>query len=616
MSRRLHRGCLAILGVAVDAHTVDDKLRGRSPSQLRKWTVVAGIEDCAKAACAFVGRPCVDLHPLLDRAERIARNLANPSAGYWQIYAEQSGPGAVVTLLLGDGGQPVDGHRPRPVKVRLQSTQSGLPQLPLEHPGADPGGIQIQVAEGGWAVSLRVGGVNGQRQAVGHDMLALLAFCRWLSGLRTVRACGTEAATHPVQNAEQWMMIQKAELVVAYDPVTGQGAWFRRVRQHSAAQAPGGCGAAESGNRERETHQAPHDRRQTRTGQSQQQESDALSTVSAVNGADHARPNGTHFPRADGVGRYGSDGTGIATCYVCRRKHRSAPGQTEVADELWLVVQVGPVQSADAVPKWVLDPALDSARTKDPARPVKEALAESMANHIVEMAWKIDDGQVADRIASLPDRVEALVQQQLAGLAQEAGVAPPEASFGADVTATLVLSPALKPVEKGLHTLEVIGIVFGLVTGLHPLAILCAKHLAHDELGSMVATVIKQAIQSPAAQALDDERSLSLRTGAETRSEPTSSRTPAAGAVADHAAVQPQTTTLPTVRSFGDQPSADMTDYGLSGDVSPEALRTLRQLAEALQAVLDAPSNPAASATASVDAIEEPRAVRGLSALE
>ena len=135
---------------------------------------------------------------------------------------------------------------------------------------------------------------------------------------------------------------------------------------------------------------------------------------------------------------------------------------------------------------------------------LKEALAESTADRIVEMVWKMDDslsdGQIADLAASLPDSVKTLVQGQLNNLARPGrGFSSPVASFGADVTATLVLSPVLKPVEDGLP-LEVVGIVTGLVTGLHPLVITCAKYLAHDELGSMLATAIKRAMKSPSAQ--------------------------------------------------------------------------------------------------------------------
>lgn len=282
----------------------------------------------------------------------------------------------------------------------------------------------------------------------------------------------------------------------------------------------------------------------------------------------------------------------IVTYYLCRRKRRYyVSGEADVTDELWLVVVIGPQQDADAVPKWVLNPVLDAGVAEDLGERLNEALAESMADRIAEMTWKIDDGlsdgQIADLVASLPDSVKTIVQEKLDGLAQVAGVPAPVALLGADVTATLVLSPVLKPVENGLHTLEIVGIVIGLITGLHPLVIACAKHLAHDEFGSMLATAIKQAMKSPSSQTLADS------------------------GAADHEATQPQEPTLPTVSSFGGDESAKMTDSGISADLSPETVRAIADLKQALRDL----RSPTTSTPASVEATESPRTLGGLSAL-
>jgi hypothetical protein len=55
------------------------------------------------------------------------------------------------------------------------------------------------------------------------------------------------------------------------------------------------------------------------------------------------------------------------------------------------------------------------------------------------------------------------------------------------VSATLLLKPVLEPLERVVHAFEVAGIVVRVVTVLHPLTVICAKHLAHDKLGSDVA---------------------------------------------------------------------------------------------------------------------------------
>jgi hypothetical protein len=68
------------------------------------------------------------------------------------------------------------------------------------------------------------------------------------------------------------------------------------------------------------------------------------------------------------------------------------------------------------------------------------------------------------------------------------------------VSATLLLKPVLEPLERAVHAVEVAGIVVGLVMGLHPLAVICAKHLAHDELGSAMATGARQLITGAGVQ--------------------------------------------------------------------------------------------------------------------
>jgi hypothetical protein len=173
---------------------------------------------------------------------------------------------------------------------------------------------------------------------------------------------------------------------------------------------------------------------------------------------------------------------------------------TDGADELWLFVVTGPL-GTDVISQRVLDCARDASAIAELRDRLKDAWAETLAGDIEETAWKIDgpsDGQqTADLVASLPDRAKALVQGQLADLARDMSIPAPVASLGAGVTATLVLSPVLKPAERVLHSLEVVGIALGLVTGLHPLVIVCAKHLAHDEVGSVLTTTIKHATEVP-----------------------------------------------------------------------------------------------------------------------
>lgn len=188
----------------------------------------------------------------------------------------------------------------------------------------------------------------------------------------------------------------------------------------------------------------------------------------------------------------------ITMCCVCRKRHPYVLSDTDGADELWLFAVTGPL-GTDVIPQRLLDGARDASAIAELRDRLKDAWAETLAGDIEETVWKIDgpsdERQMTSLVASLPDSATTLVQDQLAGLARDTSIPAPVASLGAGVTATLVLSPVLKPAEEVLHSLEVVGIVLGLVTGLHPLVIVCAKHLAYDEFGSALTRTIKHATE-------------------------------------------------------------------------------------------------------------------------
>lgn len=106
-----------------------------------------------------------------------------------------------------------------------------------------------------------------------------------------------------------------------------------------------------------------------------------------------------------------------------------------------------------------------------------------------------------------------LISKPLDSLATAAGISAPVASFGADVTATMLLEPIVGPVEKSVHFLEVAGIVIGLATGLQSLVVICVKHLAHDEFGNALTGAFKQFINqitgSTDARTVDEHQSVS-----------------------------------------------------------------------------------------------------------
>lgn len=195
------------------------------------------------------------------------------------------------------------------------------------------------------------------------------------------------------------------------------------------------------------------------------------------------------------------------TWYVSRRKRRGLrPGkEDEVTYQVWLVLAVCP-EVADTASEPAVNHCLDVGTGHKAGERLKEAVAEVLAGRLEGVVWKTTDDlseeQVAGLLAGLPDMVKTLALKPLDMLGDAAGLPALVVSLGADVTATLVLEPVLEPLQSTVRVLEVVGIVLGLVTGLHPLVITCVKHLAYDELGDALTRAFEQVMSPPDAQAL------------------------------------------------------------------------------------------------------------------
>jgi len=182
----------------------------------------------------------------------------------------------------------------------------------------------------------------------------------------------------------------------------------------------------------------------------------------------------------------------IVTLYVSRRKRRGSllGEKEEITDQVWLVVEVRSADEACSCPETDRNPAPTATGGETFDEQLRDAVAESVADSVEQMFWEsgdLSDDQIASLVANLPDLVKSLVAEPLGRIASAAGAPVPAATFGADVSATLLLKPVLEPLERVVHAFEVAGIVVGVVTVLHPLTVICAKHLAHDKLGSVVA---------------------------------------------------------------------------------------------------------------------------------
>jgi hypothetical protein len=190
------------------------------------------------------------------------------------------------------------------------------------------------------------------------------------------------------------------------------------------------------------------------------------------------------------------------TCYVLfqrRRRRALIEDETtydETTYEVWLFFVVRAEQDEATVPPSLLNPPLSANAAETVGEEVKKAFNETTADQLVGLVWKSDDDlspdQIAALIADLPDRMRTLAGQPINDLVRAAGAPALVAANVAGTAATFALSPVLDPLERLLHGLEVVGVLAGLVTGHLAFAVFCAKHLAHDELGSVVADAFEQ----------------------------------------------------------------------------------------------------------------------------
>jgi hypothetical protein len=133
--------------------------------------------------------------------------------------------------------------------------------------------------------------------------------------------------------------------------------------------------------------------------------------------------------------------------------------------------------------------------------------------------------EVCNRIGSGLDTV---VEKPLEKAGSQLLLPGPEAAAAAGIGATLILQPVAEPLGQAATFLEITGVVVGLATGLHPLALAAAKMLAHDQFHDSMARGLREAarqvFEGPRGPA-DDPRPLRPVEQA-----PATDRTPAAPA--------------------------------------------------------------------------------------
>jgi hypothetical protein len=91
---------------------------------------------------------------------------------------------------------------------------------------------------------------------------------------------------------------------------------------------------------------------------------------------------------------------------------------------------------------------------------------------------------VCDRIGN---GLNTIVTRQLDAIGTELWLPAPAAATGAGIGADLIMQPVTQPVGQAVRFFEVVGVVVGVATGLHPLALASAKMLAQNEFHQALA---------------------------------------------------------------------------------------------------------------------------------
>jgi len=98
--------------------------------------------------------------------------------------------------------------------------------------------------------------------------------------------------------------------------------------------------------------------------------------------------------------------------------------------------------------------------------------------------------EVCNRISS---GLDTIIEKPLEKIGTQLLLPGPEAATAAGIGAALILQPVTEPLSPAAAFLEITGVVVGMATGLHPLALAAAKMLAHDQFHVFVARRLREA---------------------------------------------------------------------------------------------------------------------------
>jgi hypothetical protein len=193
----------------------------------------------------------------------------------------------------------------------------------------------------------------------------------------------------------------------------------------------------------------------------------------------------------------------IVVIYVYWRRQPDPRREHEWLYQVWVMTEMRPAGLEEVEAVSILQATRFTAGPERLGKCLREASAETAADYVEGAVWRVwqtsDDLSLVQAInffAGVSDSLHEVVQSALENLADGVGVPAPVNLVGADVFATLLTKPIAEPISDLEHDLELLGIFVGLVTGLHPLVINCAKYLIHDQLGSALAKGINNVLDS------------------------------------------------------------------------------------------------------------------------
>ena len=231
--------------------------RGRDKRPVGDY-VREAMQECVWSAHRAAGQPALNLLPVLDQIDLMCRDVDCRSAGYWQVRLHTDTFAAVAEIMLGEG-LPDPGRPPSVVTVPL-SALPGWPTEPaagdptpgrrddgylagppvascqLESPHAGPGD-QVRSAEGGRVALIRCHQAPGPEHGRNSNMGVPTALCQWLKALHGRNPVVSADRIRLLVDIELTPAVRQADLVVAYDPGRGSGAWSRRMRPEPVSQA-------------------------------------------------------------------------------------------------------------------------------------------------------------------------------------------------------------------------------------------------------------------------------------------------------------------------------------------------------------------------------------------